>query len=116
MAESASNRWRNASRWWAREICCFMVVRTRKNWLKMGSMTVSIPQDGSPLWVLFSVLTLPYAAEGPTIARLHAFIREQGYAFDGSRQKHHEIYLSDPRRAAPEKMRTVIRQPMTRTS
>jgi hypothetical protein len=55
----------------------------------------------------------PYVAEGPTIARLHAFIREQGYAFDGSRQKHHEIYLSDPRRAAPEKMRTVIRQPMT---
>ena len=58
----------------------------------------------------------PYAAEAPTIARLHAFIREQGYAFDGSRQKHHEIYLSDPRRSAPEKMRTVIRQPMTRIS
>jgi hypothetical protein len=38
----------------------------------------------------------PYAAEAPTIARLHTFIREQGYAFDGTRQKHHEIYLSDP--------------------
>jgi hypothetical protein len=58
----------------------------------------------------------PYAAEGPTIARLHAFIREQGSTFDGTRQKHHEIYLSDPRRAAPEKMRTVIRQPMVRPS
>ncbi len=56
----------------------------------------------------------PYAAEAPTIARLHAFIRQQGYTFDGSRQKHHEIYLSDPRRAAPEKMRTIIRQSMTR--
>jgi hypothetical protein len=56
----------------------------------------------------------PFATEGPTIARLHAFIREQGYAFDGTRHKHHEIYLSDPRRAAPEKMRTVIRQPVTR--
>jgi hypothetical protein len=55
----------------------------------------------------------PFAAEGSTIARLHAFIREQGYAFDGIQQKHHEIYLSDPRRAAPEKMRTVIRQSMT---
>jgi hypothetical protein len=54
-----------------------------------------------------------FAAEGPTIARLHAFIREQGYAFDGTEQKHHEIYLSDPRRVAPEKMRTVIRQSMT---
>lgn len=56
----------------------------------------------------------PFAAEGPTIARLHAFIREQGYAFDGTRQKHHEIYLSDPRRAALENMRTVIRQSLTR--
>jgi hypothetical protein len=58
----------------------------------------------------------PYAGEAPTIARLHAFIREQGYTFDGTRQKHHEIYLSDPRRSAPEKMRTVIRQPMVRLS
>ena len=51
----------------------------------------------------------PYAAEGPTIERLHAFIAEQGYARAG---KHHEIYLSDPRRAAPEKMKTVVRQPI----
>ena len=51
----------------------------------------------------------PYAAEGPTIARLHEFIAEQGYALTG---KHHEIYLSDVRRADPEKMRTVIRQPV----
>ena len=56
----------------------------------------------------------PFSAEGPTIARLHAFIREQGYGFDGIEQKHHEIYLSDPRRAAPDKMKTVIRQPVTR--
>jgi hypothetical protein len=54
----------------------------------------------------------PYAAEGPTIARLHAFIREQGLTFDGRVQKHHEIYLSDPRRAAPERMRTILRQPV----
>ena len=51
----------------------------------------------------------PYAAEEPTMERLHGFIREGGYAF---RDKHHEIYLSDPRRAAPEKMRTVLRQPV----
>lgn len=51
----------------------------------------------------------PYAAEEPTMERLHGFIREGGYAF---RDKHHEIYLSDPRRAAPEKMRTVLRQPL----
>lgn len=56
----------------------------------------------------------PYSAEGPTIARLHAFIHDHGYTFDGTKQKHHEIYLGDPRRAAPEKLKTVIRQPFSR--
>jgi len=51
----------------------------------------------------------PYAAEEPTIARLHSFIRENGYELSG---KHHEIYPSDPRRTAPEKLRTVLRQPV----
>lgn len=51
----------------------------------------------------------PYSAEGPTIEKLHNFIRENGYE---PRGKHHEIYLSDPRKSAPEKMRTVIRQPI----
>ena len=51
----------------------------------------------------------PYAAEGPTIAALHDYIHEQGYQRRG---KHHEIYLSDPRRTAPEKLKTVIRQPI----
>lgn len=50
----------------------------------------------------------PYSAEEPTIVALHAFIAEQGMALHG---KHHEIYLSDPRRSAPEKMKTIIRQP-----
>ena len=51
----------------------------------------------------------PYAAEEPTIARLHGFIRDNGYELNG---KHHEIYLSDPRRTAPEKLKTVLRQPI----
>ena len=53
----------------------------------------------------------PYKDEGPTIAALHAFIAEQGCTLTG---KHHEIYLGDPRRAAPEKLKTVIRQPVAR--
>jgi hypothetical protein len=53
----------------------------------------------------------PYATEAPTIVRLHEFIREQGFTFDGRRHKHHEIYLGDPRRSAPERLRTIIRQP-----
>ncbi len=51
----------------------------------------------------------PYAAEAPTIARLHAFIEAQGYRRRG---KHHEIYLGDPRKTAPEKLKTIIRQPI----
>lgn len=54
----------------------------------------------------------PYSTEGPTIERLHAFIAEQGHERGG---KHHEIYLSDPRRSAPEKLKTIIRQPIAAT-
>jgi hypothetical protein len=53
----------------------------------------------------------PYDAEAPTIERLHRFIADQGCE---PRGKHHEIYMGDPRRSAPEKLRTVIRQPMAR--
>ena len=53
----------------------------------------------------------PYAAEGPTIETLFAFIAETGHVPHG---KHHEIYLGDPRRSAPERLRTVIRQPIAR--
>ncbi len=48
----------------------------------------------------------PYAAERPTIEALHAFIDGQGMRISGH---HHEIYLGDPRRTAPERLRTVIR-------
>jgi len=51
----------------------------------------------------------PYADEAPTIIRLHQFATDSGYELRG---KHHEIYLSDPRRTAPENLRTVIRQPV----
>ncbi len=51
----------------------------------------------------------PFSEEGPTIEKLHDFIEEQGYQRSG---RHHEIYLSDFRRTAPEKLKTIIRQPM----
>ena len=51
----------------------------------------------------------PYAAEGPSIARLHQAIAAAGYR---PRGRHHEIYLGDPRRSAPEKLRTIIRHPV----
>jgi len=51
----------------------------------------------------------PFSEEAANIQKIHAFMKEQGYDFHG---KHHEIYLSDPRRTAPEKLKTVIRQPV----
>lgn len=52
----------------------------------------------------------PYSAEAPTIARMHnTFIPENGLTETGH---HHEIYLSDPRKTAPEKLKTVLRQPV----
>jgi hypothetical protein len=51
----------------------------------------------------------PFSEEGPTIEKLHGFINEKGYRLHG---RHHEIYLSDIRKAAPENWRTVIRQPI----
>jgi hypothetical protein len=54
----------------------------------------------------------PYSEEGPTIDGLHAFIHGLGLSFDGLRERHHEIYLGDPRRSAPEKLRTIVRQPV----
>lgn len=51
----------------------------------------------------------PFSEEGPTIERLHQFID----ARTSRTGKHHEIYLSDIRRAAPDKWKTIIRQPMT---
>lgn len=53
--------------------------------------------------------TGPYRDELPTIATLHEFIEASGRT---PRGKHHEIYLSDPRRTAPEKMKTILRQPV----
>jgi hypothetical protein len=51
----------------------------------------------------------PYAAEEPSIVRLHQAIAAAGYR---PRGRHHEIYLGDPRRSAPEKLRTIIRHPV----
>ena len=56
-----------------------------------------------------SDLVGPFSEEGPTVEKLHRYIESIGRRRTG---KHHEIYLSDIRKAAPEKWRTVVRQPM----
>lgn len=52
----------------------------------------------------------PFSEEGPTVAKLHAFISDNQHRMNG---KHHEIYLSDTRRGKPENWKTIIRQPIT---
>ncbi len=54
----------------------------------------------------------PYSTEPESIARLDAYCSEHGYRMIG---KHHEIYLGDPRRSAPSKLRTIIRHPVEKT-
>ncbi len=57
----------------------------------------------------------PYDSEPESIEKMRNFIAENGYEEDFSDdRRHHEIYLSDPRKCAPEKLRTVIRHPVKR--
>jgi hypothetical protein len=51
----------------------------------------------------------PHPTEAPTLDRMGAFMAASALERAG---KHHEIYLSDPRRTAPEKLRTILRQPV----
>lgn len=50
-----------------------------------------------------------YSEEGPTIAKIHDYIHKTGHELNG---KHHEIYLNNAAKVAPEKLKTVLRQPM----
>ncbi|HEX2912204.1 MAG TPA: GyrI-like domain-containing protein [Chloroflexia bacterium] len=51
----------------------------------------------------------PYSEEPATIEKLHHFMEAEGYVQHGN---HHEIYLSDPTRTAPEKLKTILRLPV----
>jgi hypothetical protein len=61
-------------------------------------------EEGNSVQVMH---TGPYSEEPATLQRLHGFIHEHQLQPTG---KHHEIYLSDPRKVAPEKMKTILRQ------
>jgi hypothetical protein len=125
--------------WWAEDMEVFTAMISKDQWL--WTMMVMQPEWVSEAMVLaacekaegskdlpaieklrletynegLSVQILhigPYDAEGPTIDRLHhEFLPQQGLIENG---KHHEIYLSDPRRVEPAKWKTVLRQPVRR--
>jgi hypothetical protein len=82
-------------------------VRKKKPGLPLDRVRLEPLAEGRIAQILHNG---PYSAEWPTIERLHAYIAAQGCRIAG---KHHEIYLNDPNRSAPEKLQTIIRYPVT---
>lgn len=57
----------------------------------------------------------PYSEEPASLEKMHTFLRENGCSLlNDETHRHHEIYLSDPRRTAPERLKTVLRLPVTK--
>ncbi len=82
-------------------------VRIKKNPVSLPRVRFESFEEGKVAQILHIG---PFSEEGPTVEKLHCYIEESGHQRTG---KHHEIYLSDIRRAAPEKWKTIIRQPMS---
>jgi len=81
-------------------------VRRKKDLPALDQLRLESFREGLSAQVLH---VGPFSEEAPTIQRLHRFIEENGYH---RRDKHREIYLSDLRRTAAEKLKTIIRQPI----
>jgi hypothetical protein len=125
--------------WWADDMAAFTTARDKSQWdwtllnllpdwitdahLEEARATVAA-KGSAPLLDELRVETLdeglcaqtlhlgPYDDEAPVLDELHyTFIPGSGLRMTG---RHHEVYLSDPRRAAPEKLRTILRQPVER--
>lgn len=124
--------------WWADDMTAFTTARDKSQWHWTMMMlvpkwlesamvddavaTVGAKQQPPPRLADVRLETLdegqcvqtlhlgPYDDEGPVLAQLHTeFLPRHGLRPTG---KHHEIYFSDPRRTAPEKLRTLLRQPV----
>ncbi|MCG8377809.1 MAG: GyrI-like domain-containing protein [Chlorobiales bacterium] len=80
-------------------------VRAKKNPVSLSQLRFALFEEGGAAQIMH---VGPFSEEGPTIEKVHTLIEESGKVRRG---KHHEIYLSDIRRADPAKWKTVIRQP-----
>lgn len=125
--------------WWAEDMDAFTVARDKSQWewtvmlmvpewitgemvddavaavaakdrpAALDEVRLAVLDEGT---VVQTLHVGPYDAEAEVLADLHhRFIPEQGLRMTG---RHHEIYLSDPRRVAPERLRTILRQPVER--
>jgi hypothetical protein len=81
-------------------------VKSKKDLVSLHKVTFEILEEGLCAQILY---VGAYKDEGKTIENLHAFIKNKGYTLV---KKHHEIYLSDMRKTAPEKLKTILRQPI----
>lgn len=81
-------------------------VTKKKNPVALPKMRLETYHEGVSVQVMHIG---PFSEEGPVIEKMHQHAVDQGYELHS---KHHEIYLSDFRKTAPEKLRTVIRQPI----
>jgi len=123
--------------WWAEDMESFSSARDKSQWdwtmmimtpewikeenFQQALMDAAEKKDnpslGKTRWEAYEeglsvqILHLgSYDDEGPVLARLHnEWMPGNGYTFNG---KHHEIYLSDPRKVEPEKLKTILRQPI----
>ncbi len=82
-------------------------VRKSKNPAALDQLRLESYHEGLSVQIMH---VGSYNDEGPTLLKLHAeFLPQNGLVENG---KHHEIYLGDPRRVAPEKLKTILRQPV----
>jgi len=122
--------------WWSDDMSTFTQARDKSRWdwtlmnLVPGWLTAEdveaarssvARKGGAPLLdavrlepfdegqVVQTLHVGPYDDEGPVLVRMHALIEARGLRMAGT---HHEVYLSDPRRTAPAKLRTILRQPV----
>lgn len=84
----------------------FEEVRRKKNPAALERVRFEVLDEGESVQTLYLG---PFSGEAPTIQRMHDAIHAAGRGLYG---KHHEIYLSDPRRTASDRLRTILRQPM----
>ena len=82
------------------------LFKEKKNPTNFNKLRYESYEEGTVVQVLYFG---PYSDEGPTITEMHKYAESEGYSLH---KKHHEIYLSDPRRTKPDRLRTVIRQPI----
>jgi len=74
-------------------------VKKKKNLPALPKVRFENFMEGSAAQIMY---VGPFSAEGPTIAKIHAYIQNSGHALSG---KHHEIYLNNPATTAPEKLK-----------